>query len=98
MLLCVLCFTSVVCGLLNAFFSPLLFFFGSPVVSLHTMLLVRGGDDLAAIRARTRIPFFPYVCGGGHRHSFGVTFCWFSLPVRFSLRFSWRRTLALLGT
>ena len=33
--------------------------------------------------ARTGIPSFPYVCGGGHRHSFGVTSCWFSLPVRF---------------
>ena len=39
-------------------------FFGFPVVPLHTMLLVRGGDDLAAIRARTCIPFFPHVCGG----------------------------------
>ena len=48
--------------------------------------------------AQTGIPFFPYVCGGGHRHSFRVTSCWFSLPVRFSLRFSWRRTLAFLGT
>ena len=47
--------------------------------------------------ARTGIPFIPYVCGGGHRHSFGVTSCWFSLPVRFSLCFSWRRILALHG-
>ena len=46
--------------------------------------------------ARAGIPFFPYVSGGEHRHSFGATSCWFSLPVRFSLRFSWRRTLALL--
>ena len=70
--LCVLCFTSVVCGLLHAFFSPLLVFC-SPVVPSHTMLLVRGGDDLAAIWARTGIPFFPYLCGGGHRHSFRVS-------------------------
>ena len=48
--------------------------------------------------ARAGIPFFPYVSGGEHRHSFGATSCWFSLPVRFSLRFSWRRTLALLDT
>ena len=48
--------------------------------------------------ARTGIPFFPYVSGGEHRHSFGATSCWFSLPVRFSLCFSWRRTLALLDT
>ena len=48
--------------------------------------------------ARAGIPFFPYVSGGEHRHSFGATSCWFSLPVRFSLRFSWRRTLAFLDT
>ena len=48
--------------------------------------------------ARAGIPFFPYVSGGEHRHSFGANSCWFSLPVRFSLRFSWRRTLALLDT
>ena len=60
--------------------------------SVAVMTLRRSGH------ARTGIPFFPYVCGGGYRHSFGVTFFWFSLPVRFSLRFSWRRTLALLDT
>ena len=58
--------------------------------SVAVMTLRRSGH------ARTCIPFFPYVCGGEHRHSFDVTSCWFSLPVRFSLRFSWRRTLALL--
>ena len=47
--------------------------------------------------APTGIPFIPYVCGGGHRHSFGVTSCWFSLPPRFSLCFSWRRIVALHG-
>ena len=60
--------------------------------SVAVMTLRRSGH------ARTGIPFFPYVCGGVHRHSFRVTSCWFSLPVRFSLRFPWRRTLALLGT
>ena len=60
--------------------------------SVAVMTLRRSGH------ARAGIPFFPYVCGGEHRHSFGVTSCWFSLPVRFSLRFPWRRTLALLGT
>ena len=49
--------------------------------SVAVMTLRRSGH------ARTGIPFLPYVCGGGHRHSFGVTSCWFSLPVRFSLRF-----------
>ena len=48
-------------------------------------------------QARTGIPFIPYVCGGGHMHLFGVTSFWFSLPVRFSLCFSWRRFLALHG-
>ena len=60
--------------------------------SVAVMTLRRSGH------ARTGIPFFPYVCGGGHRYLFSVTSCWFSLPVRFSLRVSWRRTLALLGT
>ena len=60
--------------------------------SVAVMTLRRSGH------ARTGIPPFPYVCGGEHMHSFGVTSCWFSLPVRFSLRFSWRRTLALLDT
>ena len=60
--------------------------------SVAVMTLRRSGH------ARTGIPFFRYVCGGEHRHSFGVTSCWFSLPVRFSLRVSWRRTLALLDT
>ena len=60
--------------------------------SVAVMALRRSGH------ARAGIPFFPYVSGGEHRHSFGATFCWFSLPVRFSLRFSWRRTLALLDT
>ena len=60
----VLCFTSVVRGLLHAFFSPLLVFC-SPVVSLHTILLVRGGDDLAAIRARTYGHTFLSLCVRG---------------------------------
>ena len=60
--------------------------------SVAVMALRRSGH------ARAGIPFFPYVSGGEHRHSFGATSCWFSLPVRFSLRFSWRRTLALLDT
>ena len=56
--------------------------------SVAVMTLQRSGH------ARTGIPLFPYVCGGEHKHAFGVTSCWFSLPVRFSLRFS----LALLDT
>ena len=75
-------------------------FFAPPCLSLHTifcssvavMSLRRSGH------ARTGIPFFPYVSGSEHGHSFGATSCWFTLPVRFSLRFSWRRTLALLDT
>ena len=74
-------------------------FFVPPCLSLHTILLVRGGVTLRRSgHALTGIPFFPYVSGGEHRHSFGANSCWFSLPVRFSLRFSWRRTLALLDT
>ena len=60
--------------------------------SVAVMALRRSGH------ARAGIPFFPYVSGGEHGHSFGSTSCWFSLPVRFSLRFSWRRTLALLDS
>ena len=82
----VLCFTSVV----------FLFLLACPFIpcrsSVAVMALRRSGH------ARVGIPFFPYVSGGEHRHSFGATSCWFSLPVRFSLRFSWRRTLALLDT
>ena len=97
--LCMLCFTSVARGLLHTFFSPLLVFL-FPLVcpfipccsSVAVMTLRRSGH------ARTGIPLFPYVCRGQHWHSFGVTSCWFSLPVRFALRFSWRRTLALLDT
>ena len=82
----VLCFTSVV----------FLFLLVCPFIpccsSVAVIALRRSGH------ARAGIPFFPYVSGGEHRHSFGATSCWFSLPVRFSLRFSWRRTLALLDT
>ena len=82
----VLCFTPVV----------FLFLLACPFIpccsSVAVMALRRSGH------ARAGIPFFPYVSGGEHRHSFGATSCWFSLPVRFSLRFSWRRTLALLDT
>ena len=60
--------------------------------SVAVMALRRSGH------ARGGIPLFPYVSGGEHRHSFGATSCWFSLPVRCSLRLSWRRTLALLDT
>ena len=82
----VLCFTSMVFLFLPVFpFIPC-------CSSLAVMALRRSGH------ARAGIPFFPYVSGGEHRHSFGATSCWFSLPVRFSLRFSWRRTLALLDT
>ena len=96
MFFCLLCFPSVVCGLLRAFFSPLLVLC-SPVVPLHTILLVRGGDNLAAIQACTYRHTFHSLCVRGW-HSFGVTSCWFSLPVRFSLCSSWRRILALHGT
>ena len=82
----VLCFTSMV----------FLFLLVCPFIpccsSVAVMALRRSGH------ARAGIPFFPYVSGGEHRHSFGATSCWFSLPGRFSLRFSWRRTLALLDT
>ena len=82
----VLCFTSVV----------LLFLSVCPFIpccsSVAVMALRRSGH------ARAGIPFFPHASGGEHRRSFGATSCWFSLPVRFSLRFSWRRTLALLIT
>ena len=64
-----LCFTSVVCGLLHAFFSPLLVF-SFPVVSLHTSLLVYGGDDLAAIQARTYGHSFLSLCVGGWAKAF----------------------------
>ena len=37
--------------------------------SMAVMTLRRYGH------ARTGIPFIPYVCEGGHRHSFGVTSC-----------------------
>ena len=83
---CVMCFTSVV------FLFPLVCPFIPCCSSVAVMALRRSGH------ARAGIPFFPYVSGGEHRHSFGATSCWFSLPVRFSLRFSWRRTLALLDT
>ena len=62
--LCVLCFPSVVCGLLRAFFSPLLVLF-SPLVPLHTILLVCGADDLAAIGACTYRHAFPSLCVRG---------------------------------
>ena len=62
--LCVLCFPSVVCGLLRAFFSPLLVLC-SPVVPPHTILLVRGGDVLAAIRACTYGHTFHSLCVRG---------------------------------
>ena len=74
------------------FLFPLLCPFIPFCSSVAVMALRRSGH------ARAGIPFFPYVSGGEHRHSFGATSCWFSLPVRFSLRFSWRRTLALLDT
>ena len=82
----VLCFTSVV-----FLFLPVCPFIPC-CSSVAVMALRRSGH------ARAGIPFFPYVSGGEHRHSFGATSCWFSLPVRFSLRFSWRRTLALLDS
>ena len=82
----VLCFTSVVFLLLLV--CPFI-----PCCSFVAVLALR-----CSRHARAGIPFFPYVSGGEHRHSFGATSCWFSLPVRFSLRFSWRRTLALLDT
>ena len=74
------------------FLFPLVCPFTPLCSSVAVMTLRRSGHAL------TGIPFFPYVSGGEHRHSFGATACWFSLPVRFSLRFSWRRTLALLDT
>ena len=45
----------------------------SPFMSLHTMLLFRGGGVLLCLQqlASTGIPFVSYVCGvrGGHGHS-----------------------------
>ena len=81
-----LCFTSVV-----FLFLPVCPFI--PCCSSVAVLALRHSGH-----ARAGIPFFPYASGGEHRRSFGATSCWFSLPVRFSLRFSWRRTLALLIT
>ena len=75
----VLCFTLVV------FLFPLVCPFIPCCSSVAVWALRRSGY------ARAGIPFFPYVSGGEHRHSFRATSCWFSLPVRFSLRFSWRR-------
>ena len=49
--------------------------------SVAVMTLRRPGH------ARTGIPFFPYVCGGEHRHSFGVTSCWFSCRCGFRCAF-----------
>ena len=51
-------------GRVAAFFSPMLVFC-SPVVSLHTISPVRGGDDLAAIRARTYGHTFLSLCVQG---------------------------------
>ena len=87
------CFLFVCCASPRWFFLfPLVCPFIPCCSSVAVMALRRSGH------ARAGIPFFSYVSGGEHRHSFGATSCWFSLPVRFSLRLSWRRTLALLVT
>ena len=61
--------SSLLCWFFFLFFSP-----SCPFIpfcsSVAVMTLRRSGH------ARTGIPFFPYVCGGGHRHSCGVTSCW----------------------